>query len=103
MFGESLKGGAFAEYIAVPATVCARMPDAVDFSVMAAVPIAGLTALQAVVTGGKLKQGESVLINGSSGGVGRFHTDRESLWRTGDGRLLFLGMPSLSARSGPMR
>jgi len=72
VFGESLKGGAFAEYIAVPATVCARMPDAVDFPVMAAVPIAGLTALQAVVTHGKLKQGESVLINGSSGGVGHF-------------------------------
>ena len=72
VFGESLKGGAFAEYIAVPATVCARMPDAVDFPVMAAVPIAGLTALQAVVTHGKLQQGESVMINGSSGGVGHF-------------------------------
>ncbi len=72
VFGESLKGGAFAEYIAVPATVCARMPDTVDFPVMAAVPIAGLTALQAVVTHGELKQGESVLVNGSSGGVGHF-------------------------------
>lgn len=39
---------------------------------MAASPIAGLTALQALITHGKLKKGESVLINGASGGVGHF-------------------------------
>jgi NADPH:quinone reductase-like Zn-dependent oxidoreductase len=39
---------------------------------MACVPIAGLTALQALITHGKLKEGESVLINGASGGVGHF-------------------------------
>jgi NADPH:quinone reductase-like Zn-dependent oxidoreductase len=72
VFGESLKGGAFAQYICVPATVCARMPQGVAFPIMASVPIAGLTALQALTTHGRLKGGESVLINGASGGVGHF-------------------------------
>lgn len=72
VFGELLKGGAFAEYICVPENVCAAMPQGTDFPEMACVPIAGLTALQAVITHGHLRKGESVLINGSSGGVGHF-------------------------------
>lgn len=72
VFGESIKGGAFAEYICVAANVCGIMPDGTGFPEMASVPIAGITALQALVTHGKLKAGESVLINGSSGGVGHF-------------------------------
>ncbi|MBK6482068.1 MAG: NAD(P)-dependent alcohol dehydrogenase [Chitinophagaceae bacterium] len=72
VFGETLKGGAFAEYTCVPADVCAQMPEGTDFPEMACVPIAGITALQALITHGKLKEGESVLINGSSGGVGHF-------------------------------
>lgn len=72
VFGESMYGGAFAEYLSIPATLCGKMPDETAFADMASVPVAGLTALQAVVTHGKLKSGESVLINGSSGGVGHF-------------------------------
>lgn len=72
VFGETLKGGAFAAYASVPEQVCARMPPASDFTVMACVPVAGLTAFQALKTQGKLKSGESVLVNGSSGGVGHF-------------------------------
>lgn len=72
VFGETLKGGAFAEYTCVPPIVCALMPHGIDFTVMACVPIAGITALQALITHGQLKEGESVLINGSSGGVGHF-------------------------------
>ena len=72
VFGETLKGGAFAEYTCVPAKVCALMPEGTDFTEMAGVPIAGITALQALITHGKLKEGESVLINGASGGVGHF-------------------------------
>ena len=72
VFGETLKGGAFAEYTCVPANVCALMPEIIDFPEMASVPMAGVTALQALVTHGQLKEGESVLINGSSGGVGHF-------------------------------
>lgn len=72
VFGETLKGGAFAEYACVPANVCAIMPEGTGFPEMASVPIAGVTALQALITHGRLKEGESVLINGSSGGVGHF-------------------------------
>ena len=72
VFGETLKGGAFAEYVRVPEKVCAAMPESINFPVMASVPIAGLTALQAIIRHGKLKAGETVLINGASGGVGHF-------------------------------
>jgi NADPH:quinone reductase-like Zn-dependent oxidoreductase len=72
VFGETLKGGAFAEYICVEENVCAVMQEGTGFQQMASVPVAGLTALQAVITHGKLKEGETVLINGASGGVGHF-------------------------------
>lgn len=72
VFGETLEGGAFAEYTCVSEKSCAKMPDGIGFEVMACTPIAGLTALQALTTHGKIQIGESVLINGSSGGVGHF-------------------------------
>lgn len=72
VFGMTLNGGAFAEYVCAPASVCAIIPDGIDFPIMASVPIVGLTALQALMTHGKLKEGELVLVNGSSGGVGHF-------------------------------
>ena len=72
VFGEILKGGAFAEYVCAPAKACALMPEGTTYLDMAASPIAGLTALQALVTHGQIKPGESVLINGASGGVGHF-------------------------------
>ncbi|WP_040302966.1 NAD(P)-dependent alcohol dehydrogenase [Algoriphagus machipongonensis] len=72
VFGEYLDGGSFAEYVCVPESVCGLMPKDSSEIEMAAVPIAGLTALQAIITHGKLESGENVLINGSSGGVGHF-------------------------------
>ncbi|MDF9798885.1 NADPH:quinone reductase-like Zn-dependent oxidoreductase [Catalinimonas alkaloidigena] len=72
VFGESLEGGAFAEYTPVVANECSKMPEGTGFAEMACVPIAGLTALQALVNHGQLKEGESVFINGASGGVGHF-------------------------------
>lgn len=71
VFGETL-GAAFAQYVCVPEKVCGIMPDNASFPEMAGVPIAGLTALQALITHGQIKEGESVLINGASGGVGHF-------------------------------
>lgn len=72
VFGESLTGGVFAEYACVAEDICAKIPDGIKFSDMACLPIAGLTALQALITHGQVKKGETVLINGSSGGVGHF-------------------------------
>jgi NADPH:quinone reductase-like Zn-dependent oxidoreductase len=72
VFGESLNGGAFAEYICVSEDVCALMPEGSKFTEMASLPIAGITALQGIIKHGKLQAGETVLINGASGGVGHF-------------------------------
>ena len=72
VFGEQLKAGAFAEFTSAPANVCAKMPENHSFTEMACLPIAGVTALQEIVDHGKIQEGESVLINGSSGGVGHF-------------------------------
>lgn len=62
----------FAEYASVPQDRLAPKPANLDFQQAAAVPSAGLTALQALRDVGKLKTGQKVLINGASGGVGTF-------------------------------
>jgi NADPH:quinone reductase-like Zn-dependent oxidoreductase len=64
--------GAWAEYAVASATRLAPKPASVSFEEAAGVPIAGLTALQALRDHGKLEPGEKVLINGASGGVGTF-------------------------------
>jgi NADPH:quinone reductase-like Zn-dependent oxidoreductase len=64
--------GAFAEYIAVPEHTLALRPANLTCEQAAAVPMAAVTALQALRDGGKLQAGHRVLINGASGGVGTF-------------------------------
>ncbi len=65
--------GAFAEYVVVRDDGgVALKPASIDFAPAASVPIAGLTALQALRDKGQLKEGQDVLINGASGGVGTF-------------------------------
>lgn len=71
VFGEG-GGGSFAEYVCVPERVLAHKPENVSFAEAAAVPVAALTALQALRDSGKVQAGQSVLINGASGGVGTF-------------------------------
>jgi NADPH:quinone reductase-like Zn-dependent oxidoreductase len=63
--------GAFAEYVAVKQAV-ARKPTNLSFEEAAAVPVAALTALQALRDHGRLQVGQRVLVNGASGGVGTF-------------------------------
>lgn len=74
--GDAVFGGgagAFAEYLLVAETgAIARKPNSVSFEEAAAVPIAALTAVQAVRDAGRLQAGERVLINGASGGVGSY-------------------------------
>jgi NADPH2:quinone reductase len=66
-----LPAGAWAEYVAVPTSAIAALPDSVTFNQAATLPVAGLTALLALERGGWLL-GKSVLITGASGGVGYF-------------------------------
>jgi NADPH:quinone reductase-like Zn-dependent oxidoreductase len=65
--------GAFAEYIKMPEDrAVARKPANVSFEEAAAIPIAAVTALQALRDSGQLEAGQKVLINGASGGVGTY-------------------------------
>ena len=65
--------GAFAEYVIVSEDrSIVHKPDDVTFEQAAALPIAALTALQALRDKGELKAGQKVLINGASGGVGTY-------------------------------
>ena len=63
-------GGASAEFAVLPASVAVAIPPGLSDADAAAVPLVGLTALQALRDHGELKAGERVLVNGASGGVG---------------------------------
>jgi NADPH:quinone reductase-like Zn-dependent oxidoreductase len=65
-------GGSFAEFATAHADKLAAKPANLSFEEAAAVPISGLTALQAVRDHAHVTQGENVLIIGASGGVGTF-------------------------------
>lgn len=64
--------GAFAEYAVLRPEHVARIPDGVSFEQAAAVPLAGLTALQALRDELEVKPGQRVFIPGGAGGVGTF-------------------------------
>ncbi len=61
--------GGFAQFVAVPEDVLVKIPDAVSFEEASALPMAAVTALQALRMGG-VKPGKSALIVGAGGGVG---------------------------------
>jgi NADPH:quinone reductase-like Zn-dependent oxidoreductase len=64
--------GAFGEYVAVSAANLARKPSNVDHVTATAVPLAGLTAWQAVHDRGQVAAGQRVLVHAAAGGVGSF-------------------------------
>jgi len=64
--------GGFAEYALVPQDAIALKPSNLTFDQAAAVPVAGVTALQGLRDIGRVQPGHKVLINGASGGVGTF-------------------------------
>jgi NADPH:quinone reductase-like Zn-dependent oxidoreductase len=67
-----LCGGAFAEYACASQSALVMKPENASFEQAAAVPLAGLTALQGLRDKGKIQPGQKVLINGAAGGVGTF-------------------------------
>jgi NADPH2:quinone reductase len=70
------QSGTFAEYVRVGERLAARAPASISLSEAASIPIAGLTAYQALFRDdmGRAKPGESLMIHGASGGLGGFAT-----------------------------
>ena len=64
------KGGFYAEYVAVPAANVAIVPGILDLRQAGAIATTGVTALQGVDDALHLREGQSVIIHGASGGVG---------------------------------
>ena len=67
-----IKWGTFAEYIVIPEVYLSKKPENISFEEAAGIPLAGLTAYQALYVAGDLQPGQRVLILGASGGVGTF-------------------------------
>ncbi|MGC2662105.1 MAG: NAD(P)-dependent alcohol dehydrogenase [Bryobacteraceae bacterium] len=75
VFGAAFQGkgvGGFAEYICTTEDRLAPKPANLSFEEAAAVPVAAITALQGLRDQGQIEQGQKVLIDGASGGVGTF-------------------------------
>src|SRR5690348_11567047 len=64
------RDGTLAEYVAVEARNLAQLPDDVEFTVGASLPISGLTAWQGLFQHGRVRAGQSVIAHGAAGAVG---------------------------------
>jgi NADPH:quinone reductase-like Zn-dependent oxidoreductase len=64
------RDGSLAEFIAIEARNLAKLPDDVDFTVGASLPISGLTAWQGLFEHGRLRAGQRVIAHGAAGAVG---------------------------------
>ncbi len=71
VFGRKVHGG-LAEYLCARETSIALKPANISFEQAAAVPVAGVTALQSIRDAGQVQPGHAVVINGATGGVGTF-------------------------------
>ncbi|MBC1603134.1 NADP-dependent oxidoreductase [Listeria rocourtiae] len=67
---ETTRFGTYAEYALIDAPLLAKIPDNVSFDEAASIPLAGLTAWQALFDHANLQAGEKVLIHAGAGGVG---------------------------------
>lgn len=70
---DVVHGGTLAEFVDVPVRTATRKPEGLGFEQAAALPLAGLTALQSVRRSG-LGDGSTVLVHAAAGGVGSFAT-----------------------------
>lgn len=68
----SLEEGTYAELVAAPESFVARRPEGMPVTAAAAIPLAGLTAYQALVETAAIREGETVLVHAAAGGVGSF-------------------------------
>jgi NADPH:quinone reductase-like Zn-dependent oxidoreductase len=68
------RDGTLAEYVAIEARNIAPLPDGVDFTIGASLPISGLTAWQGLFVHGQLQPGQRVLAHGAAGAVGAMVT-----------------------------
>jgi NADPH:quinone reductase-like Zn-dependent oxidoreductase len=69
VFGMAASGG-YAEYTTASAAAIAKKPDGISHEQAAALPVAGMTAWQALFDRGALESGQTALIAGAAGGVG---------------------------------
>jgi NADPH:quinone reductase-like Zn-dependent oxidoreductase len=72
VFGATSGMGAYAEYLAVKATLIARKPSNLSFEEAASVPVAAQTAWEGIFTHGHLEKGQTILIHGGAGAVGAY-------------------------------
>ena len=82
VFGDLSESGfgAFAEYVCTPEKALALKPTNLTFEQAATVPVSALAALQGLRDAGQLQSGQTVLINGASGGVGSFAVQIAKAW-----------------------
>jgi NADPH:quinone reductase-like Zn-dependent oxidoreductase len=66
------RDGTYAEYVAVGEPAVAFKPKSIDHATAAAIPLAALTAWQALYDAAKISAGQTLLIHGAAGGVGTF-------------------------------
>lgn len=73
VYGDlSGKWGGFAQYSCAPEKAVALKPPAMSFAEAAAIPQAGMLAVQGLIDVGKIRKGQKLLVNGAGGGVGTF-------------------------------
>jgi NADPH:quinone reductase-like Zn-dependent oxidoreductase len=73
VYGDlSGRWGGFAEYVCAPESSLALMTGGMNFEEAAAIPQAGMLAVQGLIDRGNMRQGQKLLINGAGGGVGTF-------------------------------
>ncbi len=72
--------GAFAEYACAPEAALAHKPTRMTFEQAAAIPQAGMLAVQGLIDVGRIKSGQKLLLNGAGGGVGTFALQMAKLY-----------------------
>lgn len=87
---DHVQHGAYAELVSVPDRMIARRPSTVDWEVAGALPLAGLTALQALQAA-RVSSGDTVLVHAAAGGVG--HLAVQLAFQLGAGRVIGTASP----------